>query len=325
MLDSIKTFIGRSRLLFVLRVFAEKNSEACYLLTRLSSGQSNWRKLEPSLRIETHALEKGMSIGAVRAGFGKDKTRSLIKGLRRYIAIGGRKPFVNESCSIISKYIEFNKGLGADMNDVEAAFTVFCEEFGISTFDYGGIRLVQKSEVKAGASSSFDSFSQYRFAVRDFGTTPIDIEKIQLALQLAERTPSACNRQSWKVHVFASENERKTILSMQGGSKGFSEDIQYAILITGNLNSYRFYELNQVFVDCGLYAMNLMYALNFYGVATIPLTMSMKMSKLKRIVRSLHLPYSEIPAILIGAGSYKDSFKVAKSERLPYSDYTSVV
>ena len=48
----------------------------------------------------------------------------------------------------------------------------------------------------------FDSFSQSRFSIRDFGDSPLDIDKVYAALKLCERTPSPCNRQSWVIHVY---------------------------------------------------------------------------------------------------------------------------
>lgn len=318
----IKEMISGSRTLFLCRVFAEKNKEALYLLPRLSSGRSDWRKTEPVLRVEAHAIEKGMSIGKVRPGFGKAKATELMAHLQQYYDVGGRKAFVNECCSILSKYIDYNKQLGADMSDIESKFKTFCNKNQADMSDFGGIEEVPAEEVLATLHQDFASFSQSRYAIRDFGTDPISRQQIEDALKLAEKTPSACNRQSWKIHVYEGEEAQK-MLNLQGGNCGFTEDMQYAILVCGDMNYYRFYELSQVYVDGGLYAMNLMYALHYYGVATIPLTMSTKMSKLKKIIKAMGLPYSELPVLLIGVGSYKDNFKVAKSERVPYQEYTN--
>ncbi len=323
MKSKLKEIIGGSKLLFVIRVFAEKTREALFLLPRLSSGRSDWRKLEPPLRVEVHAIEKGMSIGTVRPGFGKAKAKELMSHLQRYCDVGGRKDFVKESCSILDQYIKYNKSLGADMADIEALFNHFCKKNGIEPTLFGGIRELSCSDIQKTLHQDFSEFSQSRYAVRDFGTEPIKREQIEKALKLAEKTPSACNRQSWKIHVYGSDDSRIRMFEQQGGSRGFYQDMQYAILICGDMNYYRFYELSQVYVDGGIYAMNLMYALHYYGLATIPLTMSIRLSKLKPIIKAMKLPKSEMPVLLIGVGSYKENFKVAKSERVPYQEYTT--
>lgn len=323
MRSKIREIIGGNKLLFVIRVFAEKTKEALFLLPRLSSGRSDWHKLEPPLRVEVHALEKGMSIGAVRPGFGKAKAKELLSHLQRYYDVGGRREFVTESCSILDQYIKYNKSLGTDMTDIELLFNHFCKRNGVEPTLFGGIRELSSLDIQKTLHQDFSEFSQSRYAIRDFGTDIISREQIEKALKIAEKTPSACNRQSWKIHVYHRDDVRLKMFEQQGGSRGFYQDMQYAILICGDMNYYRFYELSQVYVDGGIYAMNLMYALHYCGVATIPLTMSIRMNKLKPIIKAMGLPKSEIPVLLIGVGSYKDHFKVAKSERVPYQEYTT--
>ena len=322
-MNKIKQLISNSKLYFICRLFAEKVAEAFFLMPRLSSGRNNWQKLEPVLRVEIHAIEKGMSIGAVRKGFGKAKAFDLIRQLSHYITIGGRREFVVECCSILRKYIDFNTSLGADVNDFNDALIQFCKKNSINTIDFGGIKEVSLEEVYSSLNNEFTVFSQSRYAIRDFGSNRIGRDIIEKALKLSEKSPSACNRQSWKIHVFETEDKRLKLFEQQGGCRGFYQDMQYAILISGDLNYYRFYELSQVYVDGGIYAMNLMYALHYYGVATIPLTMSAKVKKLRSIMQNLSLPDNELPILLIGVGSFKDKFKVAKSERESFITYTT--
>lgn len=68
--------------------------------------------------------------------------------------------------------------------------------------------------------------------------------------------------------------------------------------------------------------MSLMYALHYYGVENIPLTMGQKQKQLKTIKNTLNIPDNEIPIALIGAEAYKKNYKVAVSERIDYSFYT---
>ena len=99
--------------------------------------------------------------------------------------------------------------------------------------------------------------------------------------------------------------------------------MQAAILICGDLTSYYLDETNLPYVDGGLYGMNLMLALHYYGLASIPLTMGRKMSSLRKIKRAMGIPRNEMPVLLIGVGSYKDEFRAAVSYRYPYTQYTT--
>jgi len=320
LMDSIKS----SKLVFGIRISIEMIKNISIYSCNLSnfSRKDNARKMQTDIIIRTHALEKGMSIGKVKPGFGKPKVLSLIKGLNDYIKVGGLHRIVEESCSVIGKYIEFNIELGVDMTNLKKVYEDFIESNSVHLINNCGVYIIDHAKIEKEQKQSFDLFSQCRFSIRDFGEKTLNIEQIKYALKLCERTPSACNRQGWSIHVYTDKKLKNEILNLQLGNKGFTEDVQGAILICGNLNNYGFPEFNLPFVDAGIYAMNLMYSLNYNDIASIPLTMSHKISHTKKIRKLLGLPDNEIPAILIGIGTYKENFKVAISNRQPYQEYT---
>ena len=323
---NITDFLKNSQTVLFFRLLHEKWQEVLVLTKYIANGNrcNDQNKLHTDLAIRTHALEKGMSIGGVRVGFGQPKAIALLNDLQHYLSLGGEKVFVGESCSIINKYIIFNEQMGADMSNVKSKLYKLCETNDISLSDMGGIYVLDKHTTNLKSKDSFDVFSQSRFSVRDFGSERIPLDRIEKALALAEKTPSACNRQSWKIHVYSDDILRNRMFSLQGGCKGFSEDMQYAILICGDIRGYNINELSQVYVDGGIYAMNLLYALHFEDVAAIPLTMAHKQNMIKRIKREMGLPENEMPILLVGVGSYKESYKVAVSQRYNYKVYTVI-
>lgn len=323
MKEKLKSAIKGNVFIVWLRILFDKIGES-FSLT-LYSGSTNQTKdifkKQAELQIRIHALEKGMSIGHVRVGFGKEKAFSIIEDLDDLLKKGGSKLFVVESVSVLQKYIDFNENMGADMVDVEVALNKLCSSYNIKINDVGGIYNLNLKDILGKIQCSFDLFSQSRFSIRDFGNSPLDIEKVCAALKLCERTPSACNRQSWRVHIYTENNLVAKMFELQGGSKGFNKQMQCAILVCGDLRNYGFYEQNLPFVDGGLYAMNLLYSLHYYGLATIPLTMGHKWRITKKIKQEMRLPSHEVPVLLIGVGTFKDDYKVAVSHRYMYKDY----
>ncbi len=318
--------IKSTRTIVWLRVFLSKilevNQAAKYLC--ISGVFEDPCKLQSHLTIATHALEKGMSIGRARIGFGIPKALELIEGLQYYLRIGGNIDFVNESCSVIKQYLDFNELKGADMTLVKDHFKDFCIRNNISIVAYGGVFNLDHSAILDNERASFDVFSQSRFAIRDFGTIPISRQNIEKALKLCERTPTACNRQSQRVHVYLRQDMKNKILNLQGGGRGFIDDMQGAILICSDLRCYDFYELNLPYVDGALYAMNLLYALHYYDIATIPLTMGHKTKYTKKIMKGMNIPSNEVPVLLIGIGSFKNHYKVAQSHRKEWREYSEI-
>lgn len=324
-MNSFIKILKESRTILFIRLLPEAIYEAFISAKHLSgSGMSkNPDKLMTPIAVTTHALEKGMSIGNVRAGFGKEKAYEVLKRLELYIKVGGSLKNVEETCSVLRKYIDYNKNCGADMKRIECFFEAFCDKYKVNIVEKGGVYIKSLQETKKLSGQSFETFSQSRYSVRDFSKTPINKEAIRKALKLCERTPSACNRQRWHIYVYESQELKDKILSMQGGAKGFYEDMQAAILVCGDMRGYGLHELHQIYVDGGLYAMNLLYCLHYEGLATIPLTMGHKLRKTLFIKEQMNIPEYEIPVVLVGIGSYKDEYRVAVSERKPFNCYCS--
>ncbi len=325
-MNKMKDFLVSRKWIFALRVFAEEWKDAMLCIGNMANRKSRKdpEKMTCDLSIRTHALEKGMSIGHVKIGFGKPKALSLLNDLQKYIDKNGSRDFVNDSCCVISKYIDYNKGLGADMDEVQNAFKAFITRNNITLNEYGGILNLNHENIRKLNEGNFALFSQSRYSVRDFSDAPLDYNLIFKAVKLCERTPSACNRQPWKIHVYTDRALKEELFKLQRGCNGFYDKMQCAILICVDLHSYGFPELNLPYVDGGIYAMNLLYALHYYDVAAIPLTLGLKNAQIKAIKKQLNLPSNEVPILLIGAGTYKEEFKVAESHRYPYTEYTFI-
>lgn len=322
----IKDFLVSRKIVFAIRIFIEGWKDAVSCINHMANRKrrKNPKKMQCDLAIRMHALEKGMSIGDVRVGFGKPKTLSLLVDLQKYADKKGDQNFINNCCNVISKYIEYNLELGADMDDIREVFDMFCKRNEIVLNTHGGILNLKHSELCEQSHDDFAIFSQKRYSIRDFSDTLLDYDLVFKAIKLCERTPSACNRQPWKIHVYTDKFLREMIFKLQLGCNGFYDKMQCAILICGDLHSYGFPELHLPYVDGGIYAMNLLYALHYYDVASIPLTLGLKSDKIGGIKKCLNIPSNEVPILLIGVGTYKDEFKVAESYRHSYNDYTFV-
>lgn len=104
------------------------------------------------------------------------------------------------------------------------------------------------------------------------------------------------------------------LVKWQGGSRGFEEEIHCAILVTANLKAFLSHEIHQAYIDGGLYAMNLINALTYLGLGTIPLSCGFHESQLQGL-SAFNIPKNEIPIIIIGTGIMENEFKVAISKR----------
>ena len=273
-------------------------------------------KMQYTLLRENHTIEKGLSLKNPRKGFGQQKVLKLLKRLNKYFDVYGKtdKEFLIYPLGTIKHYIHYTKSTGVEIPIIEREYKILMEKSGfVDVKEQGGIIQVSKDEILKKCNSSFESLLNSRHSIRYFSKETVTKDIIEKALNLAQRTPSACNRQGWHTHVFQGE-ESVSLIKWQGGSHGFEDEIRTSILVTANLKAFLYYEIHQAYIDGGLYAMNLINALHSLGLGTIPLSCGFTHDKLKGLA-DFDIPKNEVPIVIIGVGNLLENFNVAISKR----------
>lgn len=262
---------------------------------------------------ETHTIEKGMSLRNPRKGFGKGKARHLIEGLKAYKDRFGVDGVMEYPIRVLRSYINYTEASGVDIVEIKNMFEEV--DISLSRSNTEDCVLTLSKEECSGVGKDFEGLLNSRHSIRYFKDEPVGKVFIDKALRMASRTPSACNRQAWRTHVYTGHRAH-TLLHWQGGCRGFEDEIGTAILVTADLRAFLYYEQGQAYVDGGLYAMNLLNALHSEGLGTIPLSCGFSFEKLEDL-REFGVPDYEIPIMIIGTGVMEDTVKVPISERRP--------
>ena len=280
-------------------------------------------KMEYTLLRENHVIEKGMSLRNPKVGFGQKKVLDLCKKLLKYKKLYSceNSKFLNYPISTIKRYIDYTKKTGIAIPEVESAWMNLSDNAHYEEIQ-SGIETVSKNDITK-KFSSFVDFVKTRHSIRYFSRVVPEQNIIDEALRIAQQTPSACNRQGWKVHVFKNDDCKK-ILEWQGGSRGFEDEPTVVFLITANLRAFLHYEPFQAYVDGGMYAMSLIYALHSVGLGTIPLSCGFHHSKLKNLYKLFDIPQNEVPIEIIACGTLEDQFNIAVSKRKPITETTVI-
>lgn len=274
------------------------------------------QKMQYTLSRETHTIEKGMSMRNPRKGFGQQKVTNLIGRLKKYctLYLGQDSAFLEYPLSTIQTYIEYTHNTGVDIPDIDKAFAELLQLSGRKSVNSkAGIMLETKENILAHCNKDFESLLYSRHSMRYFSEEPVSDELLNKALELAQRTPSACNRQGWLTHVYRAPKSID-LIKWQGGSRGFEDEIKCAILVTANLKAFLSHEVHQAYIDGGLYAMNLINALHSQGLGTIPLSCGFLHEHLKEL-QNFGIPECQVPIVIIGVGNLPESYNVAVSER----------
>lgn len=282
------------------------------------------QKMEYTLLRESHVLEKGLSLKAPKRGFGQAKVSALMDRLMLYHdRYGIENPdFLMYPLGVIKSYLEYQSKMGVDIRPLKQMFGSLLDNCGLTpdliTVE-GGTFKMTREEIQKVRQIDFEGFVRLRHSIRNFTGEMPNEEMINKALEIASLTPSVCNRQGWKTHVFRGD-AASDLLVWHSGAKGFEDCVHLAILITSDSKAFLRYEPHQAFVDGGMYAMSLIYALHSQGLGTIPLSCGVRFSKLDELRKQFDIPENEEPIVIIGVGVLPEEFSVAVSKRKNISE-----
>lgn len=330
-MSNIINKLKENHLLLFLKMIPDMVSEYwdfTHETVRCNLSSSKSKQLTEILML-THAIEKGFSLKNVRVDFGVAKMKTLVNLLSNYIKKYGYDDNLRVPFSLIFAYQKFRED---HHNMTDELRTLFLNADSLvaqtghqrSEYTLAGTITVKRQEMINLENAGFEVLSNKRHAVRNFesfGGADLD-GSLREAINMAKYAPSACNRQAYRVHVYKGE-EKTRVLKAQGSAGPFSEDAEMAIIITGDMNRYYSFEQHLMYVDASLFAMSLMNALTAKGIANIPLTQCIKRKVLNQIKKKFNIPKNEMPIIMLAIGQYPEEVKVARSERLEYSAFTT--
>ncbi|MEQ5571173.1 nitroreductase family protein, partial [Escherichia coli] len=167
---------------------------------------------------DKHRIEKALSLPEPRYNFGIEPITRLVKNLNRYSKCFNKDRVYYIAVGAIYAYIEFheknntpiNKEIIEIIQDVDLADSdnEVCREVGVINNCFISDR-----------STFFSDFVKNRYSCRNFKEQNIDEDIIKKVIKISSKTPSVCNRQHWKVHIFNDERKSK-ILELQNGNAG---------------------------------------------------------------------------------------------------------
>jgi nitroreductase len=123
------------------------------------------------------------------------------------------------------------------------------------------------------------------------------------------------------VWIATEVEQRRRVLALQDGHQGFGEQAAAVAVVTVDTSAFHTVaERHQAWVDGGLFAMTLLYALQHEGLGTCCLNWCVQPSTDRRFKRSVGIPLHETVVMLIAIGALPDEFTVAHSPRRPLDE-----
>jgi nitroreductase len=252
-------------------------------------------KLEAQITKDYHRIEKGLTLPSPRKPFGSDaekRLRALLPAARR----------LDPS----AEYVRYAEDALAALDDWNTAGQFSDIVAPASQYSPTSI-----------SNEDFEHFFQSRRSVRNYEAEhDVAPEVLKKATAWAINSPSVCNRQAWAVRYFSDRIQVQEILNLQNGNAGFRDTVPTIAVISTNSEMFTgATERNQRWVDGGLFAMSLVWALHAHGVQTCMLNWSSTNSQSKKLRKVANIEENEDIIVLIAIGHGLPDHRIARSER----------
>ena len=186
-----------------LRYLAHKDVARFSRTASFSIFDGGYEQVVSRIMYNVHALEKGLPAASdLRLGFGRKALSDLndalvvytMKGYDRcafaYVARGLRHPALPGAAreAAVRRRLpdrDHRPGVPEDRRRLRRR---------------PGTKIIRRADKERNSEKNFFQLAQGRSSVREFTGQPIDTNKVMNALRNAEKTPSVCNRQGWRVY-----------------------------------------------------------------------------------------------------------------------------
>lgn len=276
------------------------------------------------LLIDSHVLEKGITMPERRMGFGLDKVRNLLIACNNcIIQYGAGSVEVQSTLDDFYEYLMIHKLNGYHLpEDIEIEIRNIIK-YRKSKSERVNLHITRKQLFPT--CSSFEEFAHSRRTCRYFCADTIDTEVVKHCIDVAMTAPSACNRQSTRVKIIASDDLKEFVLNLQNGNRGFGRTADKVLLITSIQSAWDMKHRMTACVDGGIFTMNLLYALHASHIAACTLNAHFSPAQWKQIQQRLNIDKAEFPIVLIAIGNAPEELMIARSSRLKTEDIYTIL
>lgn len=280
--------------------------------------------LETLIVMDYHRIEKGLTLSDPRPWFGKDVILRLCANLSALTALSDHDEYVVAGAvgALDAYEEEFRRTTG----DEPAWWATASEQLTrvrareVASEQRGGVEPLHAGFTQQNFEHErflpFASLARNRSSVRNFTEDLVGVETIRACVEIAQSSPSVCNRQASRVRLVERGPKMDELLALQNGNRGFGNTASHIALITADLHAFVSPgERNQPFIDGGLFAMSFLYALEERLVGTCCLNWSTTSKQDKKLRTAAAIPDHEVILMMIAIGIPGANGVVTKSPK----------
>lgn len=314
----MRVYMILKKVYYNLKIRMEFNKEANFFLKNYMLSSERKENLEYNILMISHSIEKGLCNTKNPRPFGKEKIAELKKLLIKYFEVYKTSSFATDLClSMISQYLKYY-----ELNNFIEKTEYLEAKCFYNLYEYNS-KECGKSEYKPIVKfNNYLDFLKSRHSVRSYKQQIVEKSKVEYCIKCALQSPSACNRQMVKAHVYYNSSSKIGIINdFAQGLSGFELiNINY-VIITYEEAAFVFPgERNQGMFNAGLFSMNLINAFHEKNIGSCFIQFGNDYNEEQKIKKSLGYKNSERIAVIIAFGHYADKYDIPASIRKSLAD-----
>ena len=285
-----------------------------------SYSKKTLNKSKYNILLIVHSLEKGMCNEKPRQ-FGKEKVNELMQLLNELTAENNDDYTFAIGINALRSYCRFYK----EHNWTNTQEYINCLNFikkyeKVKELSVGEYKITKK-EIQENIDIDYNKFISSRHSVRNFKNIPLKKTDINKAIDIARKSPSACNRQMVKVYNITTPEYKEYVIKKGQGFSGFNLNGINIFIITFDINANYFVgERNQGWFNAGLFSMNLVNGLHSLGIGSCFIQFGNTFTEEQEIKSKLNISESERIAVILATGYYDDTSIIPYSTRKEIKD-----
>lgn len=290
-----------------------------YAHSACSGGAGTRTGRRAQIIMDYHIVEKGLTMPTRKMGFGREVLMRLVHRIDDYVSEYGIDD--RQVCHAIGVVREYWVSHEDFRKEDEEAGSEYWNMIGEFVSQYPGVAATKqlhfsREDFYSKINAPFPDFAFSRHTVRNYIDKEIPDSEIAEIVKLAGSAPSACNRQHCRSYCIKDRTQIQKLLSLQNGNRGFGHLASCLFVVTADIEDTVWnVERTDVFINGGIYLMNLVYAMHYHKIGNCILNWSCAPEKDIEARKLLSIKPSETIIALVSCGYVPDEFDVCTSLR----------
>jgi nitroreductase len=287
--------------------------------------------ISSQLIFQYHKLEKGLVMPGPKRLFGLEPARAvmaIINKWQKLEVVDDCDPVFSGAIGTLQSYHDRIVTHDLDHADIiRSDVKTFLENYKCQRSVFSTpCELVNVKKQKMTHGLHFKILMEARRSVRNFLDTPVPKNVLIDSIKLAQLSPSACNRQPWKVTIVSEPEIKRKLLSHQNGNAGFGHLAPHIAIISADASCFfGADERYQPYVDGGLFSMGLILALKTNDISTCCLNWCVTPKTDKAVHKLLKFDESLRIIMLVAIGYAPEDTYVPRSPRRDVDEFLKFV